>query len=73
MATRQEWLDWIKAKRLDQAEMRKQISDMENGLRIGHHGHDITGMEISLLKQQIEGVEKVVQDAIATEGLPSDA
>jgi hypothetical protein len=30
-------------------------------------------MEISLLKQQIAGVEKVVQDAIKSEGLPPDA
>jgi hypothetical protein len=73
MATRQEWLDWVKAKRQAQAEMREQISAMENGLRIGSHGRDITPMEISLLKQQIAGVEKVVQDAIKSEGLPSDA
>jgi hypothetical protein len=73
MATRQEWLDWIKAKRLDQSEMSKQISDMEGGLRPGSYGHDITAMEISLLKQQIAGIEKVVQDVIKSEGLPPDA
>jgi hypothetical protein len=73
MATRQEWLDWVKAKRQAQAEMREQISAMENGLRIGSNGHDITAMEISLLKQQIAGVERVVQDAIKSEGLPPDA
>ena len=73
MATKQEWLDWVKAKRLAQAEMREQLGAMEGGLRIGSHGHDLTAMEISLLKQQIESVEKVVQHVIATEGLPSGA
>jgi hypothetical protein len=73
MADRQDWLEWIRAKRRAQAEMREEIRALEGGLSIGHHGHDLTAREISILKQQIEGVERVVQDVITTEGLPSDA
>lgn len=73
MADRQEWLDWIKTKRRAQAEMQEAIRDLEGGLRIGHHGHDLTAWDISLLKQQIEGIETVVEEVIAAESLPAEA
>lgn len=77
MTDRQEWIDWVKAKRQQQAKLRAEaLALKQSGLSIGRPSpagrQDLTARELQSLEGQIESIEKVIQQVIAEQGLASD-
>ena len=74
MATKQEWLNWVKEQRQEQAKLREFIFALEDSMRLRRPSRkDLTEKDIWIMRQKIDNLETVVQNVIATEGLPSDS
>jgi len=77
--SRQEWLDYVKALRQRQADLRAEARPFEAGdIMIGrplpgYQHEDLTAAHIAAIHGEIASIEKTIKRVIAEQGLPSDA